>query len=149
MNYVDAAENLLIKSVNNIYIDCNYVINPETMEKIKKFDELQVCDFSSDTVFDNINKFFEKETENSFSNILSDIENTELKNGINVALLYLSASWVDRFEIEKTSQDEFTNFEGKVKIVDFMSRIEYFPYMETDEYVFLIIFIIICVANKR
>lgn len=133
INYTDDKENLIVKSINKFFVDNGYIPCDELVEKIEKFGKLQEGNFCEiEKEMSNINKFMKTETNDLFSDILDNIEIQKLNRGINVSCMYLKASWVNRFEIEKTEQREFINLAGDKKMVNYMTQIEYFPYMENE-----------------
>lgn len=77
-------------------------------------------DFSKQAAVDNINDWVYAKTKGLIEEIMEDITDDELAFIINA--LHFKSDWADAFDEAMTRKDEFTQSNGTVLTVDFMSK---------------------------
>lgn len=110
---------LILNSTNALFVDKNRIKLKDNFDSLKKFLELELCDFinNSKQETEKINKYIELKTNNMIKDILQEGDLDELTRLVLVNTLYFKAKWWSSFKHKSTRDEDFTKLNGnKIKI---------------------------------
>ncbi len=120
-------------SLNSIWIDQNFPVNKEYINKMKNNFNTKVknMDLHSVDAIKQINSWVKKESNGQINKIIDNIS-TENKMMI-VNALYFKGQWEKEFNEEMTKKDIFNNYDGSKSEINMMYQCDNFPYYENED----------------
>jgi serpin B len=120
---------------NNIYMNKGYELLPDFVSKARLFYEADVetRDFHDGLTRDVINKWGSDHTMGMIPEVLK--EDDFNPNGVSYLLnaIYFKGAWIEKFDKDKTKDEEFaTGYGSEKKLLPMMHQERKFNYMEND-----------------
>ena len=122
----------IIKISNSVWLNkcwsSNTKFNENYIKKIKHYFDAQVMEVNTSDAVKKINNWVKESTQGKIDKIIDDPN--FLSTLINA--VYFKGDWEKPFKKEKTYKDIFYNYNGDLKLVDFMNQKGTFNYFEDD-----------------